>query len=108
MLSLDDKERRDLLDTYVFQEPTIKVNGGTFHVHLLDVPAHIIFAALNTRMQWIEGASILPRSVLKRAHSGLAVAWLVTVAYNRLEESVELGNVRLSLQDLAREYPPSK
>jgi hypothetical protein len=101
MHALTPEKRRELLDHYMAYEPTMEVNGFTHHVHVMELPEYMIFVALNGRMQWIEGAAIVPKPAYEQANSGLAMAWLVMTAYDDLECSVKNGNVRLSLKDMA-------
>lgn len=105
MQALTAEKRRELLDHYMAYEPTLKVEGFNYHVHVLDVPEYLIFVALNGRMQWIEGAAPVARDFYESINTGLSMAWLVMSAYDSLECSVKNGNVRLSLTDLAREHP---
>lgn len=103
MLALSAEKRRELLDHYMAYEPTMKVNGGTYFVHALDLPDLILFIALNVRMQWIEGAVVVPRDFFETINTGLAMAWLAMTAYDDLEASVKSGAVRIDLAALAAE-----
>ena len=101
MLALSAEKRRELLNHYMAYEPTMKVNGGTYHVHAIDLPNLVLFIALNARMQWIEGAVVVPRDFFETINNGMTMAWLTMTAYDDLEESVKSGEVRVSLQALA-------
>lgn len=97
MFALSAEKRRELLDHYMAYEPTMKVNGYTYHVHAFVLPDVLLFVALNSRMQWIEGAASIPRDVYDSINSGLAMAWITMTAYDDLEASVKDGTTRLDL-----------
>ena len=105
MLALNSEQRRELLDHYMAYEPTLKVEGYPYKVHVLEPSDCLLFVALNTRMWWIEGAVFVPREFYEEISTGLSMAWLTMTVYDDLEASVKSGKVRISLQDFAKEFP---